>query len=141
MNNSILKNIKNLPSDIQIIIYQYDDTYKYYYTETLKALIKNTNRWRTNFKLLPYESNRYVYREYKAGYKETFHAIKKRCDVLNDQEVQLRKKYNCKFWTYSYYYPIYEFFPIPDIKYEHENTYAIPPPSPFNRYNQPPPQQ
>ena len=61
--------------------------------------------------------------------------------LLNEQEVQLRKKYDCKFWTYSYYYPIYEFDPIPDIKYEHENTYAIPPLSPFNRYNQPPPQQ
>ena len=64
---------------------------------------------------------------YNAGYNESYDIIKKRCDTLNDHEIILRKRYNAKYWTYSYYYPIYEFKPIPDIKYEHENTHAIPP--------------
>ncbi len=125
--STILSNIRLLPSDIQHIIYEYDDTYRYYFTNVLKSMIKKSTRWRTNFKLLPYESKNYVYRNYNAGYTETYDIIKKRCDILNDQEIILRKKYNAKYWTYSYYYPIYEFNPIPNITYEHENTNSFPP--------------
>jgi hypothetical protein len=123
---NLMRCIKELPSDIQYIIYKYDDTYRNYYNNALKSMLKKSTRWRTNFKLLPYESNGYIYRNYNAGYTETYDIIKKRCDTLNDHEIILRKRYNAKYWTYSYYYPIYEFKPILDIKYEHENTHAIP---------------
>jgi hypothetical protein len=124
---NILERIQNSPPDVQFIIYQFDDTYKHYYNKLLKEMIMNTKRWRTNFKLLPYESSDFVFRNLKDGFDDTFYTIKKRCDILNEQDILTRKRYNCKYWTYSYYYPLYEFKHLLHIEYVHDNTRDVPP--------------
>ena len=125
--STILSNIRLLPSDIQRLIYEYDDTYRYYFTNVLKSMIKKARGGALISSCFHTNPKNYVYRNYNAGYTETYDIIKKRCDTLNDHEIILRKRYNAKYWTYSYYYPIYEFKPIPDMKYEHENTNSFPP--------------
>lgn len=129
---NLFQRIKTLPPDVQYIIYNNDTTYKTFFNRVLIDMKKNTRRWRTNFRLLSADSQEYIYRKIENGYKETYEKVKERCDKLNDGEMELRRRYECKYWTYSYYYPLYEFNNESSIPtyYRHPNINAIPPNTP-----------